>query len=337
MKRSFLFARLSRVALVVLVAICTPFGLGLETRPALSAAPEPRHPAGRFVSVLDKQIWCEVAGDGEPLVLIPGGGGGSHDYYHPFLSPLSKKFRVIYYDGFGRGKSQRAASPGEYSFARDVEELEALRQALGLQKFNLYGHSYGGFVAQAYAIKYPQWVRRLILSNTFVSGADYQASNDFVNSAIQQFYPEAWDRIVALRKKGRLASSPELGQVSAEIFASMLAQFYFYDPKNIARLAPFSEHNFNAAEYYAIVGADADFTIGPPLASWNAASGLAALPMPILILSGRADGVILPRLARHLVQAAPRARYVMFEKSGHFPFIEENPQYLTELSRFLSK
>lgn len=303
----------------------------------VEAAPEVTHPSGRFVSILNKKIWVETAGEGEPLLLIPGGGGGSHDYYHPYLAPLEKKFRVIYYDGFGRGKSQRAAAPSEYSFARDIDEVEALRQALGLQKVNVYGHSYGGFVAQAYAIKYPQWVNRLILSNTFVSGADYQASNDFVNSAIQQFYPEAWERIAALRKKGVLASAPELGQVSSEIFAPMLAQFYFYDPKNVAKLAPFSEHNFNAAEYYAITGPDADFTIGEPLASWNAAPELARLTLPILILAGRSDSVILPRLARRLAQAAPKARFVMFEKSGHFPFIEENPQYLSELSRFLSK
>ena len=77
---------------------------------------------------------------------------------------------------FGTGKSDRAKSSRDYSLAAAVEDLEALRKALKLEKINILGHSFGGFVAQIYALKYPNVVSRLILANTLPSGEDMQTS-----------------------------------------------------------------------------------------------------------------------------------------------------------------
>ena len=133
--------------------------------------PSAVHPHGDFVRVHDARLWYESEGSGEPLVLIAGGPGFSHDYFHPFFTPLSSSFRVIYFDAFGRGKSDHAKNPHEYSLDRDVEDIEGLRQALGLGKINLLGHSYGGFVAQAFALRYPGSLRRLILAAVLSSAA----------------------------------------------------------------------------------------------------------------------------------------------------------------------
>src|SRR5215469_2675298 len=120
---------------------------------ALSAkAPQLAHPPGKFLTLLGTKTWVEEEGTGDPLLLIAG-AGGSHDYFHPYFSLLAAKHRVIYFDAFGRGNSDKAKSPSEYALARDVEEVEALRQALKVEKLSIYGHSYGGFVAQAYAAK----------------------------------------------------------------------------------------------------------------------------------------------------------------------------------------
>lgn len=67
---------------------------------------------------------------------------------------MASSVRVISFDAFGRGKSDRAKSASEYTFSRDVADIEGLRVALGLGKIALLGHSYGGMVAQAYALKY---------------------------------------------------------------------------------------------------------------------------------------------------------------------------------------
>lgn len=125
-----------------------------------SQAESVHHAPGGFVTILGHNIWYESAGNGEPLLLIPG-AGGSHDYFHPFFAPLERSFRVIYFDGFGRGNSDHAKSASEYTLEHDLDEIEALRQALHLGKIMVYGHSYGGFVAQGYALKYPDSVRKL--------------------------------------------------------------------------------------------------------------------------------------------------------------------------------
>jgi proline iminopeptidase len=94
---------------------------------------------------------------------------------------LADRFQVIYFDPLGVGESGRAKSTSEYTFAREVEDLEGLRKALGLSQINLLGHSFGGMVAQAYALKYPRSVKRLVSADAFHSGRMWQANNDSVN------------------------------------------------------------------------------------------------------------------------------------------------------------
>src|SRR5271155_1774375 len=89
-----------------------------------------KHPSGSYAQVNGARLWYETEGQGEPLILIAGGPGDSHAVFHPFFSRLADSRRVVYFDAFGVGKSSRARSKKEYSFARDVEDLEGLRKAL---------------------------------------------------------------------------------------------------------------------------------------------------------------------------------------------------------------
>jgi hypothetical protein len=123
------------------------------------------HPPGNYAIVNGTRLWYESEGSGQAIVLIPAGPGVSHGYFHPHLSALAKSRRVIYYDAFGTGKSDRAQDNQSYGFSRDVENVEGLRKALGLGKIDVLGHSYGGMVAQAYALRHPDSVRRLIIAD----------------------------------------------------------------------------------------------------------------------------------------------------------------------------
>jgi proline iminopeptidase len=105
------------------------------------------HPAGAYAQVNGAKLWYETEGQGEPLVLVAGGPGESHKEFDPFFSRLADRFQVIYFDPLGVGQSGRAKSRSEYTFAREVEDLEGLRKALGLSQINLLGHSFGGMVA----------------------------------------------------------------------------------------------------------------------------------------------------------------------------------------------
>jgi proline iminopeptidase len=290
-----------------------------------------RHPRGAYVNVNGARLWYETEGRGEPLILISGGPGDSHALFHPFFSRLADRYQVIYFDPFGVGKSERAKSPKDYTFARQVEDLEGLRKALSLAKVNLFGLSFGGMVAQAYAIKFPQAVERLILADAFYSGAMWQANNDSCNYEIRNQYPEVWQELQQLRAKGLRTSAPEYQKA---YYAVPLGLFYFHDASK-ARLLPKDAGNIDL--YHAVGGDDADFTIGGDIAALDFRADLQGLKMPALVIAGRFDRVSLPRYAVEYKKYLPQARFVMMEESGHFSFIEEPEKTVSLLRDFLGK
>ena len=102
---------------------------------------------GKYVVVNGAKLWVVTVGQGDPLIIIPGGPGGYHLSYRSFDS-LAGNNMIVYYDAFGRGKLDTAKDLKEYSLERDIEDLEGLRAGLHLDKINVLGHSYGGLVAQ---------------------------------------------------------------------------------------------------------------------------------------------------------------------------------------------
>jgi proline iminopeptidase len=307
------------------------FILSLASSAFAQGSPTPNStPEGRFVVVNGAKLWYEIEGKGEPLLLIAGGPGASHSYLYPYFSVLADSYRVIYFDAFGRGKSDRAKSPSEYTFERDVEDIEGIRKELNLGKINVLGHSYGGMVAQAYALKYPNSVKGLILANTGFSAEMWQANNDNCNNEIRNQYPEVWERIQTLRAQGLHSSVKEHQDAYAEIPPSL---YYFYNGSNADNFKP----EMNADLYYSMVGDDADFLVGGDIAKIDFRTQLRNLRMPVLILASRFDRVCFPRFSTQFKQYAPQAEFVMFEKSGHLPFIEEPDRMFKVVREFLSK
>jgi proline iminopeptidase len=110
----------------------------------------------------DCHLYCEIEGRGDPLVLINGGPGGTHHVFHPYFSRAREFARVVYYDQRGCGLSDFKAGSG-YSLDQAVDDLERLRTALKIEKWAVLGWSYGGLLAQRYAIRCPGAITGLIL------------------------------------------------------------------------------------------------------------------------------------------------------------------------------
>lgn len=89
-------------------------------------------------------IYYQSVGRGTPLMIVHGGPGASHDYFLPYLLPLIRTSRLVFIDERGSGKSSKFEDPGQYTIANMVEDIEAVRLALGLGKISLLGHSFGG-------------------------------------------------------------------------------------------------------------------------------------------------------------------------------------------------
>jgi proline iminopeptidase len=278
----------------------------------------------RLIEVNGKKLWVEEEGSGEPLILLPGGPAASHRIFRPYFSSLAARYRIIYYDYYGRGQSQRPS---------DVEDLEGLRKALGLDKINLYGFSYGGLVAQAYALKYGANVSNLVLANTLHSPEMWQKNHENINREISNQYPEVWDRIIELRKQGVRSSDPVLRQEFGSVPGNKLLRFY--NPGLAAELLD-GKWAPNLELYFEFVGHDIDFFIGGQLGLIpDFRPLLKNLEMPVLIMAGRHDRALYPRYQMEFKQYCPQAEFLLFEESGSFIHIEENGKLRAILEGFL--
>lgn len=205
-------------------------------------------------------------------------------------------------------------------FNREVEDLEQIRKLLGFEKITILGHSFGSVTAQLYAIKYTQHLNRLIITNGFY-----------------RFYPKIWKNILALRKKGYVSSNESYAELSNEVDFTPLyygnIENAMQEPKDTA----YAKNNFNNALHYQFCGLDADFKIGNEVGKYNVISGIKQLPVPILFLMGRHDKFCTPALSVKYKEYCPTANFVMLEKSGNYPQVEEPGIVYAEIRKFLSQ
>lgn len=289
---------------------------------------------GKYYTVNGAKLWTVSLGKGDPIFFIAGGPGGSHYGLRSFDS-LYTTNTLVYFDGLGRGKSDTAKDVREYSLERDIEDLEGLRKAMGYSSINILGHSYGGLVAQGYAIKYPQNVKHLILANTFHSFVMWQENDDNSNREIRVNYPEVWDTLMKIRELGAISSDP----IHQEIYGKVPYGFlYAYNPNNFRgkKRKPYP-NPFNPAVYYQMVGKDGDFIVGSDIGNFDFRKQLKDLKMPILILAGRYDRVAVPWMQVKYKTYCPQAQFEMFEFSGHNPQVEEPEKEFAIIRAFLAK
>jgi len=290
---------------------------------------------GKYVKVNGANLWVVTVGEGDPIIIIPGGPGGAHIGYRDF-DPLTKSHhQIIYFDAFGRGKSDTAKNVAEYTLDRDIEDIEGLRKALNLDRVTVLGHSYGGVVAQGYGLKYPDHLSHLILADTFHSFVMWQENDDNSNREIKTNYPEIWEKLMTIRKQGAVSSD----QLHQEIYGQVPYGFlYAYDPSKFESddSKPYPNPN-NTKLYYQMVGKDGDFIVGSDIGTFDYRQKLKNLKMPVLIYSGRFDRVAVPWMALKFKEYCPQAEFVMFEKSGHNPQVEEPEKDFAVINAFLAK
>ena len=119
-----------------------------------------------LIPVKGGKIYCHVIGSGEPIVIVHGGPGMEHTYFLPQLNSLANKYRLIFYDQRGSGRSPVDVDPSTMTMDQFVDDLDSIRSFFKMDKMNLMGHSFGGLIAMRYAVKFPDHLNRLILMNT---------------------------------------------------------------------------------------------------------------------------------------------------------------------------
>lgn len=289
------------------------------------------HGGGELVETNAGRVYVELEGDG-PLVILAGGGPGvGHAHYHPWFSRLATRRAVAYVDYPGTGRSDPAP---EYTVERYAAALEGVRLHVGAERTAMVALSFGGLPALAHVLAYPGALDALVLSNAQVSAAAWQEGNvDNVNRALREHDPERWEQLLALRAQGVRSLDPRY----QELLEGVLDRLEWAEPSRRPHLERDEAEGMRLDVYEAFIGPDPEWEVTGTIAGFDPLPQLGGLELPVLVLTGRWDGLTTPRIA-HLTRQAigKHAELVLLGASAHRPWAEEPEEYFRLLDEFLA-
>ncbi|NUT10970.1 MAG: alpha/beta hydrolase [Nonomuraea sp.] len=263
-----------------------------------------------------------VSGEGDPVVCLPGGPMQASAYLGD-LGGLSAHRRLIMLDLRGTGESAVPHDTASYRCDRLVDDVEALREHLGLDRFDLLGHSAGTNLAELYAARHPSRVAKLALitPSAFAVGVAVtkEARLEVARSrADEPWFEASFAALTAIMAGG----APEEGQSIDPFFHGR------WDAAAQAHQA--AGDVLRNAEAAAVFGAEGAYD---PEATRAA---LAAFTAPVLVLAGEVDLNTPPSAAAEIAALFPDARLVVQPGAGHFPWMDDAPRFVATTEAFLA-
>lgn len=330
-------------------AVVCLLGLGAtvpaqETKPA--AAPTAQKAASGvpvdypmhegFIDAHGVLIYYMTVGRGAPLMIVHGGPGASHDYFLPYLLPLARHNRLIFIDERGSGKSQLLQDPAGYTVENMVEDVEAVRQGLGLGKMSLLGHSYGGVLAQAYALKYQANLTHLILASTFPSTKEM---NEVFVHMKEKMDPQLREEIDRMEKDGLFGHGKdyEKNRYTPEYMIAAWGEGYFpyvYHNRPDPNYDPIQQGVTSWDLYREMWGSDGEFVIDGNLKSVEYVDRLPSIHVSTLMIAGDHDECD-PSLSQQMHGKIAGSKIVILPSSGHMTFVDQPDLFISSVDGFL--
>jgi proline iminopeptidase len=163
----------------------------------------------------------------------------------------------------------------------------------------------------------------------------WQKNDDNTNHEIQTNYPEVWSELMKIREQGAVSRDANHQEIYGRVPYGFL---YAYDPSKFEASGRKPYPNaMNTKLYYQMVGKDGDFIVGNDIGNFDYRKQLKDLKMPVLIIGGRYDRVAVPEMMVKYKEYCPQAEFVMFEKSGHNPQVEEPKKEFAIINAFLAR
>ena len=288
--------------------------------PALSAHVE----HGTTFNAPGATIYYDVFGSGTGVPLFVANGGPGFDHQYLLVSDawdtLATTRKIVMWDQRGTGRSGPLKPGQSCTLADQINDLDALRAHLGFDKIDLMGHSWGGFLAMAYAARHPEHIVHLIISD---SAAPRWRDTLFL---FKDVYPDVTARenayafTTALNEKDSAASA----EAAIKLYESML----FYSTKHRDEFLAKMANDKESRKVNHLVNQDvARFDLNPEIRKFRFST---------LVMCGRFDMNVAPVIAYKIHEAIPGSKFVVFEKSGHMPFFEEPAKFVRVVNDFLS-
>jgi proline iminopeptidase len=258
------------------------------------------------------------------VIVLHGGPGLDHHEFADYLDALTDEFRLLFVDLRACGRSE-PCPPHTWTLERHAQDVIMLARALKLPRYAVLGHSYGAFVALQNAVDFPGMAAQTIVSG----GVGSMRWLEAVDANLAAFEP------VELREQVTASWAREPDVDTQEGFAELMREqfpFHFADPLDprideyLERssgtvYAPEVLRHFSAAGYGGIEVEDR----------------LGDVASPTLVLAGRFDRTCVVQAAEAIADGVRGSELVVFERSGHMTFVEEQDRFLEVVRDFLSR
>ena len=280
---------------------------------------------GRLVDIGDTTLWVAERGRGQPLILLHGGPGLDHHMFGDYLDALGDRCRLLLVDQRANGRSGRPPE-ATWTLAQNAKDVSLLAQALGLVDYAVLGHSYGAFVALQHAVDFPGQAAQTIVSHgvasseMLMSHVQHELAN-FQPLALRQQVTDSWAREAQARTPADVAA----------LLDDQLP-FHFGDPLD-PRIDEFRRRTAGMVGAPEVLRKSATGDYG----GIEVEGRLGSVTQPVLVLAGRLDRTCSVAAAERIAAGLPRAELVVFERSGHMSFAEQNADYLAAVRGFLDR
>jgi pimeloyl-ACP methyl ester carboxylesterase len=275
-----------------------------------------------FYSADGTRLAYHQAGEGDPLICLPGGPMRASAYLGD-LGGLSARRSLALLDLRGTGESAVPADPASYRCDRLVDDVEALRAHLGLDRIDLLGHSAGAALALLYAARHLDRVGRLALINPSPRAVGLEITDLDRRQVAELRRGEAWfpDAFAAFE---RIWSGDATAADWTAIAPFTYGRWDAVSQAHLAREA--SQKNADAAGVYYSAGA-----LDPKATR----ASLARLRAPVLLVAGEYDVAVPPKCAAAYAGLFPRAELAVQPGGGHFPWLDDAAWLVRTLAGFL--
>ena len=260
-------------------------------------------------SVRGAEIYYEEHGRGEPLVLVPGFGTGLWIWYRQ-VPAFADRFRTIVFDP--RGVARSPAPDAPFTMRDLAEDLAALLEELKVEKAHVLGASFGGFVAQEFALAHPARTRSLVLCCTSYGGAGH--------------VPPAPETLAAFASTKGLNTEERVRENWALAFSQGFAAAYPLEVERVVRLR--AENDVPEHLYLRQLQAAVAF---------DAAARVGGISVPTLVITGDADRIVPHGNSFNLAAAIPGAKLHVVEGGSHAFFIEQADEYNRAVVEFIEQ